>query len=393
MSSNANNPLAKGLLGAGWRPLGRSLDWEYLGHLALRDTWKLSQKTLDIASDLADALSRRDHPWWANLLNVFSENMQYELDEYWDYITPEPTAPDYRFKDTLSIDRPVVQAVGRESIPIDYVLNRLQETVILRILALLGRPDSITQYYLDRHFEFPVEQFVDWDRMLVPGTLFAYWSAHQVWLKICLSQQQGKQQYSLIAIELLPLINKTAYNLAVMLSGYQSRIGRLASPYPIRSFPPQVQAFTDAVQQAVLDGDHLAVLVHGEPGTGKTAWAQAVAKEILQPLGFVTFILDHDAVENFAPPAYLERVCLIVNEADNLAQNRASEVAQASGKTEHILGLLDGTLYRSVVDESGLYARQKLVVVLTCNTTERLDPAVLRKGRVDLISQFTYRFV
>lgn len=204
--------------------------------------------------------------------------MQYELDEYWDYITPEPTAPDYRFKDTLSIDRPVVQAVGRESIPIDYVLNRLQETVILRILALLGRPDSITQYYLDRHFEFPVEQFVDWDRMLVPGTLFAYWSAHQVWLKICLSQQQGKQQYSLIAIELLPLINKTAYNLAVMLSGYQSRIGRLASPYPIRSFPPQVQAFTDAVQQAVLDGDHLAVLVHGEPGTGKTAWAQAVAK-------------------------------------------------------------------------------------------------------------------
>ncbi|NEP42255.1 MAG: AAA family ATPase, partial [Okeania sp. SIO2H7] len=138
----------------------------------------------------------------------------------------------------------------------------------------------------------------------------------------------------------------------------------------------------------------LAVLVSGEPGTGKTAWTQAVAKEILMPLGYVTFILDHDAVEHFVPPNYLERVCLIINEADNLAQNRASSAAQNSNKTERILSLLDGTLYQSVTDEAaGLVNRQKLVVLMTCNTTERLDPAVLRKGRVDLMSEFTYRFV
>ncbi|WP_333167393.1 hypothetical protein [Microcoleus sp. Pol12B4] len=30
---------------------------------------------------------------------------------------------------------------------------------------------------------------------------------------------------------------------------------------------------------------------------------------------------------------------------------------------------------------------------MTCNTTERLDPAMLRKGRVDFTSEFTHKFV
>lgn len=84
---------------------------------------------------------------------------------------------------------------------------------------------------------------------------------------------------------------------------------------------------------------------------------------------------------------------MIINEADNLAQDRASEVAQQSTKTERILSLLDGTLHQSVLDPDYLDCRQRLVVLMTCNTTERLDPAVLRKGRVDLIQEFTHRFV
>jgi ATP-dependent Zn protease len=192
---------------------------------------------------------------------------------------------------------------------------------------------------------------------------------------------------------LAPLINKANYDLAVMLSGYQSRVGKVHSQFAIRSFPENIQNFTDTVQQAVMNQNQLAVLVHGEPGTGKTVWTQAVAKEILVPLGYVIFILDHDAIANFVPPTYLERICIIINEADNLAQNRASEVAQYNNKTEHILSLLDGTLYQSVIDESGIQIKQRLVILMTCNTTERLDPAILRKGRVDLMYEFTLRYV
>jgi hypothetical protein len=391
-NSAKNNPQNRGLLGAGWRPLNRELNWEYLFHLATNDTWELSHKALHLISNLGDALGRNQYSWWANILHVFSDDTRYRIDEFWNFITPEPPIPDYRYRDVLCTETPIVQLVSRDSIPIDYVLNKLREITVLKVLELLGRPDLITQSCLERHFYYPVERFVSWNRLETLGTVYAYWSKYQVWLQIE-TYEKGRRWYSLISQDLAPLINKATYNMAVILSGYKCRVGQVNSQYPIRSFPDDIQSFTDKVQQAILDQNQLAVLVHGEPGTGKTAWTQAVAKEILVPLGFVLFILDHDGVQNFVPPTYLQRVCIIINEADNLAQNRASEAAQYSNKTEHILSLLDGTVYQSVIEEGGIQEQQKFVVLMTCNTTERLDPAVLRKGRVDFICEFNHKFV
>jgi hypothetical protein len=391
--NNYNNPQqSQGLLGAGWRPLERNFDFNYFSYLVQNDPWEVAQKTLDCASDLADAVGRNNYAWWANILNLFSEKTQGQFNEFWEYITPAPPFPDNRNGEVLSVETPVIQMVNRHSIPIDYALNRLQEITLFKILELLDKPDSILQYYLDRYFYYPVDRFVNWERLEVLGTIYVYWKKYKVWLEIY-SYERGRRNYSLIAKDITSLVNKATYNLAVVLSGYQSRVGQVQSDYAIRSFPQDIQGFTDKVQQEIMNRDRLAVLLQGEPGTGKTAWTQAVAKEILVPLGYTIFILDHDAIENFVPPNYLERICLIVNEADNLAQDRGSLPAQSSNKTEHILSLLDGTLYRSVVDESRVQTQQKLVVLLTCNTTQRLDPAVLRKGRIDLIGEFLHKFV
>lgn len=387
-----NNPQNRGLLGSGWRPLHRQLDLEYLLHLASSDPVELAQKTLDAASDIADAMGRHQYSWFANVLNVFSENTRYEIDEFWNYITPEQIYPDYRYKDVLMVETPVVQLVSRASIPIDYVLNKFQEITIFKILDLLGKPDTITQLFMERNFYYPPERFINWERLEVLGTVYAYWTEESCWLQID-SYDRGRRRYTLICKNIAPIVSKATYNLAVILSGYKSRVGQVNSQYPIRTFPADVQSFTDTVQQAIFDQNQLAVLISGAPGTGKTAWTQAVAKEILVPLGYVIFILDHDAVENFVPPTYLERICIIINEADNLAQDRSTVSAQRSNKTEHILSLLDGTLYQSVIDQDGIQFKQKLVVLMTCNTTERLDSAMLRKGRVDFISEFTHKFV
>lgn len=390
--STPTNNTRQSLIASGWRPLQRDFDLQYFLEVISHDTQELTQKTINLASYYADALGRRDYSWWANLLNVVSDYTRGELQKYWNFITPDPQSPDNRYKDVLSTETPIVQFVSRESIPIDYVLNRLQEITVLRVLKLLEHPDIITQYYLERDFYLPKEKFVSWERLDVINTVYAYWSQHDVWLQID-PYDRGRRQYTLMAKDLTPLINKANYDLAVILSGYQSRVGKVHSQFSIRSFPENIQTFTDAVQQAVMNQNQLAVLVHGEPGTGKTVWTQAVAKEILVPLGYVIFILDHDAIANFVPPTYLERICIIINEADNLAQDRASEVAQYNNKTEHILSLLDGTLYQSVIDESGIQIKQRLVILMTCNTTERLDPAMLRKGRVDMMYEFTQRYV
>jgi ATP-dependent Zn protease len=390
-SSPANNN-RQSLLASGWRPFTREFDLEFFLEVVSKDSRELSQKGFNLASNIADILGRNNYAWWANVLNVVSDNTRYELEKFWNYITPDPLSPDYRYKDVLTTETPIVQFVSRNSIPIDYVLNRLQEITVLRVLDLLSRPDAITQYYLERDFYFPVEKFVSWERLDVVNTVYAYWSKYDVWLQID-NYDRGRRQYTLMAKNLGSLINKSTSDLAVMLSGYQSRVGKVHSQFSINSFPEDIQNFTDNVQQAILTQKQLAVLVHGEPGTGKTVWTQAVAKEILVPLGYVIFILDHDAIANFVPPSYLERICIIINEADNLAQNRASEVAQYNNKTEHILSLLDGTLYQSVIDESGIQMQQRLVVLMTCNTTERLDPAMLRKGRIDLMYEFLQKYV
>ena len=390
-NSRANNN-RQSLLTSGWRPFYRELDWEFLWQLLSNDSQELTQKTLNLTSSLAETLGRKHYAWWANLLNLASEDTRYELDKYWNYITPEPLTPDHRYKDVLSTETPIVQFVSRSSIPIDYLLNILQETTVFRVLKFLESPDLITQYYQERDFYLPIEKFHSWERLEVINTAYAYWSKYDVWLQID-PYERGRRQYTLMAKSLTPLINKATYDLAVMLSGYKSRVGKVTNQFSINSFPRDIQDFTDTVQQGILNQNQLAVLVHGEPGTGKTVWTQAVSKEILVPLGYVIFILDRDAVSNFVPPSYLERICIIINEADNLAQNRASEVAQYSNKTEHILSLLDGTLYQSVIDDSGLQTEQRLVILMTCNTTERLDPAMLRKGRVDLMYEFTHKYV
>ncbi|MCJ8280651.1 MAG: ATP-binding protein [Rivularia sp. ALOHA_DT_140] len=390
-NSRGNNN-RQALLSSGWRPFYRELNWEYLWQLLSNDSQELSQKTLNLASSLTETLGRNHYAWWANLMSLTSEDTRYELEKYWNYVTPDPLTPDHRYKDVLSTETPLVQFVSRSSIPIDYLLNRLQEITVFRVLNLLETPDLITQYYQERDFYLPIEKFNSWERLEVINTVYAYWNKYDICLQIE-PYERGRRQYTLMAKNLSPLINKATYDLAVMLSGYQSRVGKVNTQFAINSFPKDIQDFSDSVQQAVLNQNQLAVLVHGEPGTGKTVWTQALAREVLVPLGYVIFILDHDAISNFVPPSYLEPICIIINEADNLAQDRASEVAQYSNKTEHILSLFDGTLYQSVIEESGFQINQRLVILMTCNTTERLDKAMLRKGRIDLMYEFTHKYV
>ena len=93
-----NNAQNKGLLASGWRPLNRDLDIGFFANIVVNDSWSLAKRSADFLSDVADALSRKQYAWWANILNVFSDSVQYEFNELWNYITPDPASPDRRHK-------------------------------------------------------------------------------------------------------------------------------------------------------------------------------------------------------------------------------------------------------------------------------------------------------
>jgi ATP-dependent Zn protease len=122
----------------------------------------------------------------------------------------------------------------------------LQEITVLRVLRLFEHPDIITKYYSERDFYFPVEKFVSWERLDVINTFYGYWSKCDIWLQID-PYEQGRREYTLISQNLAPLINKATYDLAVMLSRYQGRVGKVHNHFPIRTFPQNTQNFTDSV--------------------------------------------------------------------------------------------------------------------------------------------------
>jgi hypothetical protein len=385
--------LEQELLQAGWRPVERPFNWEFFAQTCQRDFWGVCQRSLGIANTLICGLGDTRLEWWAKPFQLCSPEIMRQGECFWQYITPSSSLGSQRYAQNLSVEVPLMRLqYAHEAQSIDYLFLLLRERIIFTALDYLGTPDQIVLRAFDRTYSYPVERFQDWDALEVQQVVHAYWSEADIWLRI---ESCGtlRQEYTLLAKDLQALITKSTFDLALILSGFQSRIGQLQSEFPIASFPPAAQQLADSVQEKVMADDRFAVLVYGETGTGKTNWTQAVAKEILVPLGYVIFILDHAAFENFSPPSFLEKVCVIVNEADNLAKDRKFAVSQTENKTERILGLMDGTLYRSVIDPNSNPAKQKLAIFFTCNTPERLDPAFLRPGRVDIICKFTHKFV
>lgn len=138
----------------------------------------------------------------------------------------------------------------------------------------------------------------------------------------------------------------------------------------------------------------LTFMLHGLPGTGKTSIIRAIAYEY----GFNVCTVDlsmcsadslQQAVDSLPP-----RSILLIEDCDGLSATRARKV-QASAKKqvdknvlpvlqeESLLDALSVSLsgFLNVLD--GISALDDVVVFMTTNYIERIDSAILRKGRTD----------
>lgn len=116
-----------------------------------------------------------------------------------------------------------------------------------------------------------------------------------------------------------------------------------------------------------LSSNRIGILLHGEPGTGKTCWGYSYYHKILKPLGYVLIVLNYDNYKKFNLNCIGLKVCLLINDIDYI-ENKKSRA--------EVLSRLEME-----------YSKNKIRTIFTANTIEELDPAFLREGRIDY--QFT----
>lgn len=132
-----------------------------------------------------------------------------------------------------------------------------------------------------------------------------------------------------------------------------------------------------------------AVVVHGEPGLGKTLWARSLAKRLEIPL-LATSIADlfantagnldsvvKGAREIFARAEAMAPCVLFLDELDALPRRDKLDGRTSSWWTPVITDFL------LLLDSAVAAGREGVVVIGATNYLDRVDPALLRPGRLD----------
>lgn len=116
-------------------------------------------------------------------------------------------------------------------------------------------------------------------------------------------------------------------------------------------------------------------LLHGPPGTGKTSVAYALAGELR--LKLCTLSLTNPKLNDHTLADLLQRTpprsLILIEDVDAFFRERDKQDARIEVSFSGLLNALDGVA-----------AQEGRIVVLTTNHRERLDPALIRPGRIDV---------
>ena len=173
--------------------------------------------------------------------------------------------------------------------------------------------------------------------------------------------------------------------------------GRLKINYNLNDFHsetyPLYQQLTTKLDEPF---ERLHVLVQGDPGTGKSEWIKSFAGQELAKRGYLIVHLNYgtfDMIDKL--PKIFPKIAILLNEVDNFVTNRKH--ADETGETEKRLEQFDQNtdmvepFYTR--EEAKTSTGQQVVLLMTANQTERLDPAFLREGRLHVRETLQHQYV
>ena len=129
-------------------------------------------------------------------------------------------------------------------------------------------------------------------------------------------------------------------------------------------------------------------LLHGPPGCGKSSFIAALAGAVdlsICVLSLSSMYLSNDVLDTLLSNAPVKSIILL-EDIDAAFGNR-----QFDANDKRHVGMQGGVTFSGLLNAlDGVTSSEGRILIMTTNHVERLDPALVRPGRVDMREEFTY---
>lgn len=378
----------------GWRPCELPFDPNYFLDKITTQPELIGEKLVGTLTNALELLFHKDYHPVINLVRAIGdEQLAEKIQEVKSLVCPKPASPS-------KVDYPLLLSYKTHlqdytyDTKVEEGFELIRKAAFNSALEALGKPDKIYQFFDGVTYELSSKLFIDWQQITRCGSLRAYFEKVDAWLVI-----QTDGEYSSLDADYLIhllmfrqecglLMDNFAAGKAAFVRDKFAQLVEVSNLHQLEDYTSDVQKFTGILLQHIERHAHTGCLAYGEPGTGKTQWTYLLANKLMEQ-GFAVMELDAGSFSDIYLDGTIAKLCFIVQEADDIANNR-EESESGRLRTEKVLSVLDSTNMECLQAKGSRL--EKIVFLFTSNSKDRLDKALFRKGRIDLAHHFSHRY-